>query len=206
MQSRANQQHQNTIQLNKGKTKFDGYASPKIASRNLYVLRGVSIPCNNESSLVLRPATACSDMWGEWATARAFRLSSFPHSMESSVARCPGSVSFPPLSPDCTLSTRVHLAPVLLGPEALGAATHRSKFLLTWYHLCSRNAVQSLHPLGGRKRVFDGLTLYIVRWGPYSHTFYPLFPLSYCHSKFVHFYPRNCVYYTSTMVVRRRVY
>ena len=41
------------IQLNKGKTKFDGYASPKIASRNSYVLRGVSIPCNNESSLVL---------------------------------------------------------------------------------------------------------------------------------------------------------
>ena len=51
----------NTIQLNKGKTKFDGYASPKIASRNLYVLRGVSIPCNNESSLVLRRARYTDD-------------------------------------------------------------------------------------------------------------------------------------------------
>ena len=46
----------------KGKTKFDGYVSPKIASRNLYVLRGVSIPCNNESSLVLRRARYTDDI------------------------------------------------------------------------------------------------------------------------------------------------
>ena len=118
--------------------------------------------------------------------------------MESSVARCPGSVSFPPLSPDCTLSTRVHLAPALLGPEALGAATHRSKFLLTWYHLRSRNAVQSLHPLGGRKRVFDGLTLYIVRWGPTATLFILCFPF---HTVTVN----SCIYiHVTVYIIRQR--
>ena len=53
------------------------------------------------------------------------------------------------------------------------------------------------HPLGGRKECLDGLTRYIVTWDPYSHTFYPLFPLAYCHSNFVHIYPCNCVYYVN---------